>query len=191
MSKAIALLAATAFLLFALGLHAGQPALTDDQIRRYVASLQDLEELGDRIDEDELDPAFDAEDGQVDLESMMKNPMSSAVAALEGHEAYGDFTRIVSRHGFATPQQWGEVGDRVVRAYMTLQMEREQPRVQEEMKQALREIENNPHMSAAQKEQMRTMLEQSMAGMKAMTGAPREDVEAVRANEDAVRLAFE
>jgi hypothetical protein len=191
MSKAIALFAATAFLLFALGLHAGQPALTDDQIRRYVASLQDLEELGDRIDEDELDPAFDAEDGQVDLESMMKNPMSSAVAALEGHEAYGDFTRIVSRHGFATPQQWGEVGDRVVRAYMTLQMEREQPRVQEEMKQALREIENNPHMSAAQKEQMRTMLEQSMAGMKAMTGAPREDVEAVRANEDAVRLAFE
>lgn len=191
MSKAIALLAATAFLLFALGLHAGQPALTDDQIRRYVASLQDLEELGDRIDDDELDPAFDTENGQADLERMMRNPMSSAVTALEGHEAYGDFTRIVSRHGFATPQQWGEVGDRIVRAYMTLQMEREQPRVQEEMKQALREIENNQHMSAAQKEQMRTMLEQSMAGMKAMTGAPREDVEAVRANEDTVRLAFD
>lgn len=162
---------------------AASDPLTEAEVRRFAASMTDLQAVAERHALDEIEA-----DGRA--QAMSTTPMSDAVAQLRGHAAYGDASAVMRRHGFADSGEWGRVGDRVFRAYMALSIERESPDARGEMQRALAEIEQNPSLSEEQRRMMREMMAGAMAGMQAAMEAPQGDKDAVRANLDAVGRAF-
>lgn len=59
----------------------------------------------------------------------------------------------------------------------------------QEMAKAMEEINNNPHMSEAQKQQMRDMMGGAMSAMETASNAPEADKRALRPHLDALRAA--
>lgn len=163
---------------------AASETLTDADVKRFAASMTDLQEVAERHRLDEL--ATEHQPGQ----AISTTPMSDAVAQLRGHAAYSDATAVMRRHGFADSSAWGQVGDRVFRAYMAISIERESPDAHQEMQRALAEIEQNPQLSEEQRRMMREMMAGAMGSMQAAIEAPAADKAAVAANLDAVERAF-
>ena len=160
-------------LLLQLQAHAG-PALDRDVINRWAASMEEFKGWDDEsLDEDEdIDFDFDPTHAELpDFEASMTK------MARENPEA----RRIVRRHGF-TPEQWGNAGARIMRAYGAMMMGEEAPEMDREMQAQMRELENNPHISEQQKQMIRQQMQAASGMMRQMTDAPEADVRAVRAN---------
>lgn len=177
-----------ALLMLTFSTHADQSDLTAAKVRGYIASLNELEQLENQFDIDEgHEIDFDAQQAMTDAWS----PMTEAVAQLQRHPRYNEFEPIVKKNGFASAQEWGHTGDRIIHAFMALEMEREAPEMQREMDEAMRELDNNPHMSAEQKDAIRQMMMGAMSSMESMSDAPKADVDAVRPHMGALRDSFE
>ncbi len=101
--------------------------LTDDQAKRFVDTLPALDRLGEELREegktDKLEIATQPKSGEE------FTPYSNAVAALKTeHPAdYAKLGAAVKPHGFSA-DEWGHVGDRVIIAYLALEMEKQDPR---------------------------------------------------------------
>lgn len=116
-------------------------------------------------------------------------PMSSMVKGVRAAGMGGEFSTVIAGHGFSSPDQWGALGDRVMKAYMTMEISGQgDPRA--EMAETMAELQGNPHMSDAQKAQMMAMMQGSMKMLELMANAPPEDVEAVRPHKSLLRNAF-
>lgn len=136
-------------------------------VRQWADSQDDLDKLEDM----EMEPGTDA----------MTSPFSAAVTHMETHGRVGELESIVRDHGFDGMDEWGRVGDRVVRAFMAVEIEREHPEARAELEEARREIEDNPDIPEAQKEQLLEMLEASAGAMMSMIEeVPEADREALR-----------
>jgi hypothetical protein len=108
---------------------------------------------------------------------------------MKGHELYDDLAKAVRSHGFSSPEQWGETGDRIFRAWSALEMGQQSGQMNQEMAKAMEEINNNPHMSEAQKQQMRDMMGGAKSMMDHASSAPEADKRAVRPHMEALRSA--
>lgn len=177
-------LAGLALLALALSTQAASPKLTGSEVQRFVASLPEVQRLADLIPEAEL-PEVD-ESAELDL----SHPMSSTVQSLRGHAEYDRFSAVAKQHGFSSLEQWGQTGDRVLRAYLALEMEQQVPGMQAEMARALQEIEQNPHFSPEQREQMKQILTSSLKTMDSVGEAPAADLEVVRPHLAELRRAM-
>lgn len=148
--------------------------LSNQDIERFIASMKQLRTMDDE---------FNALDDSADDENPMANSdhlMSEGLAKLKGHDLYNRVDSIVRDHGFASAEAWSRVGDRVLDAYVALQVKNQSGQVQQQMDEALRSINENPQLTPAQKEQMRAMMTQSMASMKSFADAPKADMDAIR-----------
>ena len=177
----------TLICLFALApLSAQSETLTDNKVRSFISSLKAMQGMEDEYDNLPEDLATD--EGDMGMEAMSQI-FSSSVENMKGHDIYDDMADIVSNHGFSSPEQWGEIGDRIFRAWSSIEMGQQSGQMNQEMARAMKEIENNPNMSEAQKQQMRKM----MGGAKTMidnaSKAPEADKQAVRPHLDALRSA--
>ena len=184
-------LAFVALFALALAMPAFAGDLTEERIKGFVATLSELDELADRYDDlDELEDI--GEESQDAAEGGDFNPMTMAVQEMRGHEIYDEFSAIVSEHGFSDPEDWASTGDRIVRAMMALEMERQgHGDMRAEMDEAMREMEQNPNITDEQRQQMRQQMEQAVSGMEAMADAPQEDIDAVKPHADELRRAME
>ncbi len=150
-------------------------ALTDLQIEAFIASMKELQTM-------EAD--FEAAAPEMEQDDPASLPrldtlISDAVTRMEGHVLYDQVDQVVQQHGFEGVEQWSRIGDRILNAYVARQMGAQSKEVRQEMQQALAEIENNPNMTEAQKEQMRSMLAGAVSSVEAMTDVPQEDVRAI------------
>lgn len=160
---------------------ASDAPLTEDEARRFVASLAAIEALGD---------AFEAE-GKIDnlqFASRPKageafKPYSTAVAVLA--DAYpADHARLskaLKPHGFS-PDGWGATGDRVMIAYLAVTMEEDDPRTLEMMEGM------DASMMEMMPPEMRAQMEGVFAMMETVKNAPDADkatVAAVKGDLDA------
>lgn len=183
MKRALSLcLAFTLSVLFPLV--AAAESLTDENVRAFINTLKDAETLED--DFDKLNQELpDADDGSEmpDFSSIF----SDSVAKMRGHEAYDRMEEIVEDHGFDSMEEWGATGDRVFQAWMAVEMEEQHPEMAREMAAAMDQINNNPNLSEAQKEQMRAMMGGATAAMENARNAPEADKEAVRPHMDELR----
>lgn len=164
--------------------------LRDADIKNFISSLkeiQTLEEEYDDLDQYYEDEAFDSGKSA----EMPDNIMSDSIARLKGHEIYGRMQGIARSHGFRNVEQWAKVGDRVLRAFFTITFEEEDRDIKAEMERSLREIDENPYMTDEQKQEIKQMMQNTMASVEYMTGAPAEDVRAVRPHMDALRQVME
>ncbi len=134
--------------------------LTPAQVRGTVAAIQELEATFGQTGRDvDINPRMDAFSGS-------KADVDKAMA-------------ILRKHGFTSVEEWTDVAQRVVNAYMAVKFAEEQPDAESELARARAEIEASG-MSPEQKKEMMAMMEQSMAAMRQMVDAPPEDVATVR-----------
>ena len=163
--------------------------LTDAQIKGFADSLP---VIGKVID------AYEAEGGTTwdDQEMMPKagetwSPMSKAVAEMQGQPYFDDVMDLMQRYGFDSATEWGEVGDRITRAMVALELNEEDPEMRAEMDAAIAQIEGNPNLSPEQKAMMRRSMETAAAVLKAASDASPEDMEAVRPHQEMLSKAMD
>ncbi|TYC55364.1 hypothetical protein FMN52_16955 [Marinobacter sp. BW6] len=173
----------TLLALFSAGTQA--QSLSDQTISSFIDSLKAAERLGSEFEDlgDEMDSPNDG--SMPDFSSMLSDSLSE----LEGHQAYGQLEDLVQDHGFSNLEEWASTGDRIIQAWMAIEMEQQNPAARQEMNAAMAEIENSPHMTAEQKAQMRAMMQSAMGAMETASNAPPADVEAVRPHVEALREA--
>lgn len=173
MSRWVAYASGVMLLFAGFALQASASTLSDAQVRAFIASMPDIQALGERYPDLE-----DVDDDDDDID--MANPMSSGIAKLRGHEAYGPLTQIVKRHGFSSPEQWGQVGDRVIRALLAITMDESPSSSKAEMAEALKQIDENPNLSAEHKDELKKMMSGGMQMMQSVSEVPPADIKTVR-----------
>jgi len=164
-------------------------ALTDAQIKGFADSLPEVEKV---VDEYEAagGPAWE-NDEMMPRAGETWAPMSVAVAEMKNKPYYDDFVDVVERHGFDSAEEWGEVGDRITRAMVALELEEEDPEMRAEMDAAIAQIESNPNLSPEQKAMMRRSMEAAAGVLKAASEASPEDMEAVRPHQEMLSRAMD
>ena len=181
---------AAVFIAAILAAGAQAAALTDEKVRNFIASWDELQEIGKEYDDlDDLDEEAGIYDEE-EMAAMPERPMSHAIEKMRGHEIYNRVDSTVQGYGFSNINEWGEVGDRVIKAFFSLQIEEDSHGMRAEMEQAMREIEESP-MPEAQKEQMKQRMRSQMEAVEAMADAPEEDIEAVRPHMEELRRELE
>ncbi len=177
------------FLTVVTGGYVQASSLKDADIRNFISSMKEVQMIEEEYDD--LDDFMEDEDlSEQDME-IPENPMSDSIKALRGHEIYGRLDGIAKKNGFSGVTQWASVGDRVLKAFFSILLEEEEPAMRSEMERTLREIDENPHMSDAQKQEMKQMMRNAMSTVDAMADAPSEDVDAVRPHMGELRQVLE
>ncbi|MBE0486498.1 hypothetical protein [Marinobacter sp.] len=148
--------------------------LTESTVRAFLDSLEATEPVLLEY-EDELDE-FEDESDTSDFSAIF----SSGLEQMQNHPMYNDIEKVIKRHGFSSVGQWARTGDQVFQAWFAIEMEEQGPAAQQEMQQALAEIDNNPHMTEDQKAQMRAMMGTAMSTMSAAKDVPDDAKRAVR-----------
>lgn len=171
-------------LLLGAGALQAQPALTEAQVRGFIASLPDVTPLGGRYLR--LDPAA----AVLNLRQVPR-PMARAVDRMIGHDVYADMRDVVGFHGFTSPEAWAQVGDRVLHAFVALQLEGEEARLRREMRAALRQIDANPELSPDQRRVMKEIMADALGGMQIVMQATPADMAAVRPHQQRLRRAMD
>lgn len=170
--------------LSALTAHA--ETLTDQTIRSFINSLETLQGMEEEFEELTDDLATGEDAGEMpDLSRIF----SSSVEQMKGHDMHNQLEDVVQQHGFTSTEQWGRIGDRIFHAWSALEMGDQSGDMNREMASAMEEINNNPHMSEAQKQQMRQMMGGAMSAFEQAANAPEADKRAVRPHLDALRAA--
>ena len=162
--------------------------LTDQTISSFISSLETLQGMESEFDE--MTEDFPAEKGERGGEMPdMSRIFSSSIERMKGHDLYNRLEDVVEQHGFANPESWAKTGDRIFQAWSALEMGEQSNTMNQEMAKAMEEINNNPHMSEAQKQQMRDMMGGAMSAMETASNAPEADKRALRPHLDALRAA--
>ena len=156
--------------LLLLALPAFAQELDRSTVNRWAASMEELESWGDR--QGDLDEDYTRAEDPTDFQSALSR------IAQQDREIQG----IIERHGFTDSGEWAAVGAKIFNAYMALQMREQEPDMQREFQQQLDAIDENPHISDEQRQQLRAQMEAMMSMMSGMFTAPEADITAVEAN---------
>lgn len=184
MKRALSLCLTLALTLLFTASPVAADSLTDGKVRAFINTLQEAETLEGDFDQlnEEL-PGSGNPSEMPDFSSIF----SDSVNKMRGHEAYDRMEDIVEDNGFDSMEDWGATGDRVFQAWMAIEMENQHPEMVREMAGAMDEINNNPHLTEAQKEQMRAMMGNATAALENASKAPEADKQAVRPHMEALR----
>jgi len=168
-SRILALL----FVMMAAGLTWGEegPPLTEAAVKGFIASLPDLDALGRELKIE--DSWVKAPSGPPDG-AMMGSPLAATVAAMQGHAAAGRIREVIRKHGFADIMPWAQAGDRIIRAFIALKVDGQDPEMAAQMKKAIEDIDKS-EMPAEQKQAMKDMMLSSRKTMAAYGNAPQGD----------------
>lgn len=169
---------------------AAAQSLTDGDIENFIDSLVELNSMEDEFADLELEMERQSEQG-ADTMPDFEHLISDSISKIEDHPSFDKFRDVIEDNGFDNPTEWGETGDRIFRAWMAIEMENQSPTVNADMARALEEIENNPNMTQAQKDQMKAMMGSAISAMEQASNAPAGDVEALRPHLQQLRQATE
>lgn len=170
--------------LLLIGLLLGLPAFADDAlttktVRSFVDSIKELDQLSKKYEDDK---SFIAdEDRSMDQAiQMMQSPFSSAINDMKASKFYNEYLGVIKRHGFKTPEQWSQVGNRIYFAMAAVQMERETPGdIDQQMAQAQEQMKSSG-MSAEQQKMMMDMMAASRQMIEQFKDVPQADKDAVK-----------
>ena len=163
--------------------------LTDAEVRRFIDAMGEMQTLADQYDNDVL-AEIESEAGNKSAPDWSR-VFSSSLERLEGTDLYSHIEDIARANDFENAQEYGRVGDRVFNAMMASEMGEQAPGVQAEMAKAMKEIERNPNMSAAQKKQMMEIMRGSMGMMDSVADAPEADIRTLRPHMEELRRVME
>ncbi len=156
---------------------AGDNPLTEDQAKRFVETLPALDQFGKDLE-------AEGKTEQMSIDTQPKageefKPYSTAVAVLEKrHPAdHKRLANLVKPHGFSAGE-WGDVGDRVMIAWMALKMQEEDPRTLQMMEGM------DKSMLDMMPPELKAQMEAAFAMMETVKNAPEADKQAVASVKD-------
>ena len=151
---------------------ANDAPLTEDQARKFAQSLEPVNELGREME-------AEGKTGEVQFDTRPKagekfRPYSKAVESLQKNypAELNRLEKAVRPFGFSAPE-WARIGDRVIVAYLALEMDDEDPRTAEMM------AEMDQSMLDMMPPEMRPQLEAAFAMMETVRNAPEADKQVV------------
>ncbi len=150
--------------------------LSGKAITSFIGTLAPLEKIGEKYEDTDWQSSLSPENFSI---VDAANPFSASLKHLNGHPAYPEFLAVIKKHGFASAESWAGTADRVIRAYMTTQMEQENPNMNLEMSEAMAAMKSNPNVTPEQLAMMEQLMKNS-AGIFAAYRAPAEDVKAIK-----------
>lgn len=158
--------------------------LSDEKIRKFMATMPAVQALAGDLEASGKDKAFE-------IDAMPKagepfRPYGKSVEALKARhpDEHARLGAAVRPQGF-TADSWAAVGDRVVLAYAAEKAAKENPVMLAQM-QAM-----DPAMLAMVPPEMRAQMETAMAMMEAVKAAPAADRAAVRPHLAALDAMFD
>ena len=157
-------------LLFAV---ASASSLTDAQVRNFVASWSQVAQLIDDDDDDEFMDEYD--DDEDDEFFSAVSMISDMLRVMEDDPVYADVEAIARQHGFSSIDEWGSVGDRVMRAAFALSMGDFGLAAEDRMEQSMHEIEQNPHLTDEHKQEILRSMREAAAMRAEVAAAPEAD----------------
>ena len=161
-------------------------SLTDAQVKNFINSFAEMQEMLDESYDEADDPWDDEEDKDFSPSTMISDFMTE----IRGHERYGNVERLIRQHGFSGVDEWSGVGDRVMRAAFALEMGEHAPEMDEEIAEFIRNLEDNPHIDEAQKQEIIKEMQAATASMEELAAAPEEDKDAVRPHMETLRQTW-
>ncbi len=172
MSIGRAAAAACLFAVLAIAAQAAEP-LTGSRIQAFLASFTELKAFAEQ-----RQIHFDGERDKRHRDGSFQ-PFTRGLDRLRAAGAYSQATGIVRRHGFTSMESWAGIADRVLRAYLALSMQAQQPRMAAGMADAQAMIMNSPHLTPEQKSQALASLGASRRNLQQMQEADPADKAAV------------
>lgn len=172
------LLSGLAVALLAFGFAGGANAagnVTDADVRNFVKALPDVENFSETLRKEGKDKALSTATQPVPGEKDYR-PYSKGVTLMKEKfpEEYKELGAIITRHGFSSQENWAEVSDNVMLAYMALKIEDQNPKALEQMRNIPKETKKQmPPETLAQ-------IEQSLALMEIFSAAPAENKAVVK-----------
>ncbi len=172
MLRLLSIVAGVVLFVFASASAEAEKPLTEDAAKRFLASLESTDRLGEEL----------RESGKMDrlqIDTTPKageefKPYSRSVAKLK--ELYpGDYKKLsaaVKPHGFSA-KSWGETGDRVVTAHLAVKLQEENP---DEMAQ-FKNMDKS--MLDMMPPEMRDRINGTIAMMEAIDNTPEADKKAI------------
>lgn len=179
------LIAALMVILFAGPVFAGEShPLTEDQVKRFIAAIDDVQAFGDEMEKTGRNILSDTDTAPAMGEAY--HPYGKALAALK-EKAPADYAKlsgIVRRHGFKEAESWGETGDKVIVAYLAEKAAKENPDYMKQMEAM------DPSMLDKMPPEMKAQMAAAMAMMQAVKSAPAADRATVRPFLDELEAGF-
>ena len=151
---------------------AADNALTEDQARRFIASLEDVDKLAKALEE-AGDPALEINTQPKAGEEFSPYGRMIPVIKEKHQSVHKRLAAAVKPHGFST-DEWGETGDRLFIAYMAVKMDEENPGALAQMKAMDKSMLEM--LPAAQ----RAQFESAMAMAETVEKAPAADKEVAK-----------
>ncbi|WP_339862160.1 hypothetical protein [Paremcibacter congregatus] len=163
--------------------------LSRDNIESFIAVMKPMQKLEEKYDILE-------EDGS-DMQSVLPGsetfgPMTHSLKTIRTHKSFPEFAKIIDDAGFTSPDQWANVGDRILNAYMGLKMAANMsPADVEKMQESIAELEKNEYLSPETKAQMLVGLKQGLAMMTNPSDQVKADQKALKPYMRKLEILFE
>ncbi|MGQ0527294.1 MAG: hypothetical protein ACT4OY_04600 [Alphaproteobacteria bacterium] len=149
--------------------------LTSDQVKQFTNAIPDIEAFSTKMQKEGKDKALEKAVRPKPGESQF-TPYTKGVVALKSQfpPDYTALSGVVSKHGFATPEIWANVGDSVMQAYLATKMQGKNM----EAMQAMAKLP--PEMKAKLPPQAKAQIEQATSMLKIVNAAPAANKEAIK-----------
>lgn len=177
------LAAVVAFLVMAMTSLASGAGLTEHEVARYIEVTRELQGMENQFRVFEELREEEMASDPVSPERM-QTLLADSVSFMRERDTttYRLLEQRVRKHGFSSAEAYGQLGDRILLAFFSLEMNRSRQKLDQEMQSVLAEVEASEFFSEAQKEDMRAMIARSRARLETAYPAPEADKPAVQAH---------
>lgn len=124
--------------------------LTEQQVERYLKSMPQSQALSKKYDDGQrkkIDPHL---------------PLTSALKLMHSQgPAYDGLKKLAIEHGFSSAEEWADVGDRVMTAYLFLSSSLSPEQIEQGYQQGVSNIKKDPKLSDVQKQMILQRMEKT------------------------------
>lgn len=153
--------------------------LTEKQVQNYLDSVPEMQALGEK---------YKTEQKKIDR----ARPLSSSLELMgKNSDSYRDLTTLAKKHAFEDAEQWADVGDRVMQAFIVSQSEVSLEQMKMNYEQAIANISNNPEYSSEKKQAVLKGMEKGYLRNVAMVKKAQPDLAVVKAKKTAIQAIFD
>ncbi len=153
--------------------------LTEQQVERYLNSMQEAQALSAKHD--------DGKRKKIDH----TRPLASGVELMKKKgPAYDDLSKLAKAHDFSSPEEWADVGDRVMNGYIVLSSSLTLAEVEKGYQQGIANINKDPKLSEASKRAVLAGMEKGHARNVALRKNAEQDLPALAPHRAALDEKF-
>ncbi len=158
-----------------------QDALTDAEIKKWAGAYEAVVEWAEKA-EFKNPPKLDRD--KMDMSKVYTQMLETS----QGEAFYKDLVSVLKKNGYSNAEQWGQLGDRILMAFMANEMDASKIDIQKQLEEAQKMMKDLP---PEQQAMMQSMLKQSTEAMKSADQAPEADKAAVNRNRALLEKAFD